>query len=115
MSTIPFTIDSTQVTYHYTQYPDTIVTETTTTVVPFTSSVLVTFDLAATLPSNNNNAAPTPTQSELSGVEATVTYAQTVYAILPSKIVYVELIDPLEHRQPTFLYTERQKSSLCLL
>ena len=77
-------------------------TDTSTSISPFTSSLLVTFDLAARLP-NTNNAGPTPTESELSGA-ATVVYAQTVYASITPRGNLAKLIDPIAHHQPTFSY-----------
>lgn len=79
ISTITYTVPSTEVIYHYTRYPDTLITDVSTVIADFTSSVLMTVNSAARLPTNGNPAGPTPTESGLSGV-ATVTYAQTVYA-----------------------------------
>ncbi len=103
VSTMSYTTESTDILYHYTQYSDTIVTDTTTSISPFTSSLLVTFDLAARLP-NTNNAGPTPTESELSGA-ATVVYAQTVYASRTPHRTLAKLIDVIAHHQPTSSYT----------
>ncbi|KAG8527698.1 uncharacterized protein KY384_007852 [Bacidia gigantensis] len=77
ISTISYTVPSTHVVNHITQYSDTVVTDASTSVTDFTSSILVTIDLAARLPSNGIPGGPGPTQSELSGA-TTVVYAQTV-------------------------------------
>ena len=67
-------------TYHYTKYQHTVVTETSTEVSDFTGSLFVTVDLAARLPTNAGSGAA-PTENELNGDGGvTVTYAQTVYA-----------------------------------
>ena len=79
VSTISYTTSFTDIVVHETRHPDTVITDTSTVFSPFTSSLLVTFDLAARLPTNNANVGPTPTESELSDI-STVIYAQTVYA-----------------------------------
>ena len=113
MSTLSYTTSLTNVVVHETHHPDTVVTDTSTVVSPFTSSLLVTFDLAARLPTNNAGAGPIPTQSELSDI-TTVVYAQTVYA---SEILTDELtkltISAVRLRR-TFSSTELRRSFLSL-
>ena len=78
VSTISYTTSITAIVVHETHHPDTVIADTSTVISPFTSSLLVTFDLAARLPTNNADVGPTPTESELSDI-STVVYAQTVY------------------------------------
>ncbi|MDI1489535.1 MAG: hypothetical protein OHK93_008816 [Ramalina farinacea] len=77
VSTIPFTTSSTNIAVHVTHYQDTIITQTSTEISPFTSSILVTFDLAARLPTNGAGSGPVPTESQLDETQ-TVVYAQTI-------------------------------------
>ncbi len=113
VSTISYTTSSTNIVVHETRHPDTVITDTSTVVSPFTSSLLVTFDLAARLPTNNAGAGPTPTESELSDV-STVVYAQTVYAPRTLAEGSTKLIILTAHPLRTSSSTELRKSFLSL-
>jgi len=76
VSTTTYTVMSTDIRTHVLSYKDTVVTSVETSTSPFTSSELITFDLAA---QNTNRAAGPATKSSELGGTATVTYAQTMY------------------------------------
>lgn len=114
ISTLSYTTSVTNVVVHETHHPDTVVTDTSTAILPFTSSLLVTFDLAARLPTNNAGVGPTPTQSELRDI-TTVVYAQTVYASESPLCNMTKLMRLTAHRPQISSSTEQQRSSLSLL
>ena len=80
ISTTTYTATLTDLITHFSNYRDTIVTSVETSIAPFISSELITFDLAAEhIPQTNSALGPATRSSELPGT-ATVTYAQTMYA-----------------------------------
>lgn len=89
VSTIIFSTVSTNIVSQFTVFSDTVITNVQTLRSPYTSSILVTFDLAAKLPTASNaGSGQTNVASELSGA-ITAVYAQTVYA---SKLLSVNSI-----------------------
>lgn len=79
VSTHTFTTVSTSIISRFTRFSDTVITNVQILRSPYTSSILVTFDLAARLPTANNaGSGQTNVDSELSGA-VTAVYAQTVY------------------------------------